>query len=95
MLIFHIFYITVELFPLDVRAELSGAANCLASLYDFISVKTYPQLSSNLLLDVYGTFWLYSSICLLGLIYGIFFLPETKGRRLEEINTTFMSEKSP
>ena len=40
-------------------------------------------------MDVYGTFWLYSAICSIGLLYGIFFLPETKGRRLEEISTQF------
>ena len=74
---------------MDVRAELSGAANCIASLYDFVSVKTYPQLSNESALGVYGTFWLYSAICAIGLIYGIFFLPETKGKRLEEINRQF------
>ena len=74
---------------MDVRAELSGAANCIASLYDFISVKTYPQLSNESALGVYGTFWLYSGICAIGFIYGIFFLPETKGKRLEEINRQF------
>ena len=78
---------------MDVRAELSGAANCLSSLYDFISVKTYPQLSSDTVLGVYGTFWLYSTVCTLGLLYGIFFLPETKGKRLEEINTKFINKE--
>ena len=82
-----------ELFPLDVRAELSGAANCIASLYDFISVKTYPQLSNEAALGVYGIFWLYSAICSVGLLYGIFFLPETKGKRLEEINDQFMNTR--
>ena len=77
---------------MDVRAELSGTANCLSSLYDFISVKTYPQLSSDTVLGVYGTFWLYSAICTLGLLYGAFFLPETKGKRLEEINHKFMDK---
>ena len=74
---------------MDVRAELSGAANCIASLYDFVSVKTYPQLSDESALGVYGTFWLYSAICAIGLIYGIFFLPETMGKRLEDINKQF------
>ena len=78
---------------MDVRAELSGAANCIASLYDFISVKTYPQLSNESALGVYGTFWLYSGICAIGFIYGIFFLPETKGKRLEEINRQFGNQQ--
>ena len=83
----------MELFPLDVRAELSGAANCLAFLYDFISVKTYPKLSSPEIFDVYGTFWLYSVICVIGFLYGLFFLPETKGKRLDEINGDFKSKE--
>ena len=84
---------TAELFPLDVRAELSGASTCLCSLLDFVSVKTYPQLSNESVLGVYGTFWMCSAICTIGLLYGIFCLPETKGKRLEEINNQFMANR--
>ena len=79
----------MELFPLDVRAEMSGAANCIANLYAFLTVKTYPALSDDGMLHVYGAFWLYSAICMLGVLYGLSCLPETKGKRLEEINTNF------
>ena len=84
---------TAELFPLDVRAELSGASTCLCSLLDFVSVKTYPQLSNESVLGVYGTFWMCSAICTIGFLYGIFCLPETKGKRLEEINNQFMANR--
>ena len=33
--------------------------------------------------------WFYSAVCLLNVFIGIFILPETKGRRLEEISKKF------
>ena len=84
----------MELFPLDVRGELSGVANCLVNLCTFLNIKTYPTLSEESILNVYGTFWLYAAVCMLGCVYGIWFLPETKGKRLEEINKSFMNKKA-
>lgn len=36
-----------------------------------------------------GTYWLYSSVSLVTIIFGIFFLPETKGKRLDQISDGF------
>ena len=38
-----------------------------------------------------GTFWLYGAVCLVGTIYTIFFVPETKGKTIEEIQQMFSS----
>ena len=45
-----------------------------------------------------GTFWLYGAVCLVGTLYTIFFVPETKGKTIEEIQQMFSSrpaEKRP
>ncbi len=44
---------------------------------------TFPLL--NRTLGPHGTFWLYSSICVLGFVVIAFALPETKGKSLEQI----------
>ncbi|ETE66880.1 Solute carrier family 2, facilitated glucose transporter member 8, partial [Ophiophagus hannah] len=41
------------------------------------------------LLTRYGTFWLFSSTCLLNVIFTIVCVPETKGKSLEEIEAHF------
>ena len=75
-----------ELFPLDARSELTGIANCFGNLSIFLVVKSFPRLSNWLGNQVY---WLYASVCLCSLFFGIFVLPETKGKHLEEINQEF------
>ena len=36
-----------------------------------------------------GTFWLYAGLAILGLLFLVFFLPETKGKSLEEVEGLF------
>jgi hypothetical protein len=48
---------------------------------------TFPVL--NQLLKASGTFWLYGVICVLGFVFILKKLPETKGRSLEEIEKDF------
>ena len=47
------------------------------------STLTFPYL--NKALGSYGTFWLYGIVCVLGYIFVFKYLPETKGKTLEEI----------
>lgn len=53
----------------------------------FVVVKTFPFFRSTI--SQHGTFWLYGTISLLGTIYFYIFLPETKGRTLQEIEDYF------
>ena len=38
-------------------------------------------------------YWFYAGICACNLIFGIFVLPETKGKHLEDINKDFQTKK--
>ena len=80
-----------ELFPLDARAELTGISNCFGNLSIFLVVKTFPTLFGLLGNQVY---WLYASVCLCNMLFGIFILPETKGKHLEEINKEFEDDRN-
>ena len=53
----------------------------------FILTYTFPIL--NEALGAYGTFWIYSGICVLGFLFIKSRLPETKGKSLEEIEADF------
>ena len=40
-----------------------------------------------------GTFWMYSILCILGVFFVIFFVPETKGRDLDSIAKLFLKKR--
>ncbi|CAL4098681.1 unnamed protein product [Meganyctiphanes norvegica] len=73
-----------ELFPLKHRG-LGAIANSVSYACSFASVKTFVDFQN--LLGLYGAFWLYSIIALVGLIFTIVIVPETKGTGLQEMQT--------
>ncbi|XP_050733771.1 facilitated trehalose transporter Tret1-like [Eriocheir sinensis] len=75
-----------ELIPLAVRTIGNGVAVTAYSLFAFIIGLTFPMLTS--LMYVYVVFWMYALFSLSGVILGIF-LPETRGKTLEEIEKFF------
>ncbi|WP_069658659.1 sugar porter family MFS transporter [Arcticibacter eurypsychrophilus] len=72
-----------EVFPLNVR----GVGMSIGSLahwgFNAIITFTFLKLVNSLGIDY--TFWSYGIICLFGLVWGYFYIPETKGKSLEEI----------
>jgi sugar porter (SP) family MFS transporter len=82
-----------EIFPLNVR----GVGMSIGSLshwgFNAIIAFTFLKLVNSLGIDV--TFWCYSFICLLGLIWGYYYIPETKGKSLEKIESHWRKGKKP
>lgn len=76
-----------EVYPIQVRGIIGGLTTMSAHSFIFIVVKTYPFLAD--LLTRHGTFILYGCISLFGTIYFYVFLPETKGKSLQEIEDYF------
>lgn len=72
-----------EIFPNRIRGAAMSIATFSLWAGCFVLTYTFPIL--NKLLKASGTFWLYGFICLLGLIFILRRLPETKGKSLEEI----------
>lgn len=80
-----------EIFPTKVRGiAMSVATFCLWAA-SFVLTYTFPALNS--VLGAHGTFWLYGVICLLGGIFIIAKVPETRGKSLEEIEKEFIKTK--
>jgi SP family arabinose:H+ symporter-like MFS transporter len=76
-----------EIFPNRMRGIAMSIATFSLWAACFILTYTFPLL--NQLLKASGTFWLYGCICLLGFLFILKKLPETKGKSLEEIEHEF------
>lgn len=72
-----------EIFPNKFRGV--AMAVCTFALWTGCFTLTYSFPILNASLGSFGTFWLYSAICLVGFIYFRKNLPETKGKTLEEL----------
>ena len=77
-----------EIFPNHIRGLASSVA--IVSLWGayFILVFTFPILAEKL--GTYGPFYLYAVICFLGFLFVLKKVRETKGKTLEELESTFV-----
>ncbi len=82
-----------EIFPLKERGV--GMSIGALSNWLFNAIVTFTFLSLINWLNPEGAFWLYAGIGILGLVWGYYFIPETKGVTLEEIEEHWRAGKSP
>ena len=75
--------IVSEIFPNRVRGIAMSVCTFALWAACFLLTYTFPILNSGL--GAAYTFWLYGVICLVGGIFIVSLLPETKGKSLEEI----------
>ena len=75
--------ILAEIFPNRVRAVAMAVSTF--ALWTGCSTLTYTFPFLNNALGSYGTFWVYSVVCLAGFVFVASLLPETKGKSLEEL----------
>jgi MFS family permease len=72
-----------EIFPNRVRGVAMAVATTMLWVASSILVLSFPYLNRGL--NAHGTFWLYAFICLGGFLFIRRYLPETKGKSLEQI----------
>lgn len=72
-----------EIFPNRVRAVAVAIATFFLWIGSFSLTMSFPML--NTALGTSGTFWIYSTICIIAFFIFIRFLPETKGKSLEQL----------
>jgi SP family sugar porter-like MFS transporter len=72
-----------EIFPNKIRGMAMAVSTFSLWTACFVLTYTFPLLNSGL--GSYGTFWLYGIICIAGFAFVKIYLPETKGKTLEEI----------
>lgn len=82
-----IWVVTAELLPAKVRSVANSIIICLGFLGGFVVAKTFVDLIQALGQAV--TFWMYSGMCFLGLIFTIICVPETRNKTMDEIQDSF------
>lgn len=82
---------TGELFPLALRGLGSGIVSSMNFLSFFVVVKTAPLLFANIGME--GAFCIYGTVALLGTMFLMAYLPETKDRTLQDIENSFESKE--
>jgi len=81
-----------EFYPSQMRSLLSGVTIGISNLEMFVVVKTFPNLTNTM--GDSGTFWLYAGFCFVTILYTLVWIPETKGRSLEDIESYFGHKES-
>lgn len=76
-----------EILPVKIRGSAASVATAFNWTCTFVVTKTYEDIVS--VLGPYGTFWMFGTIVVVGFVFVIVCVPETRGRSLEEIEKRF------
>ncbi|XP_049535263.1 uncharacterized protein LOC125950919 [Anopheles darlingi] len=85
------FSMNAEVYPTKIRGFASGLTIFFGYTMSFIIIKVYPSLVESI--GNANVFIMFGSLSLLGIAFVYFFLPETKGRTLEDIENRFRGVK--
>ncbi len=87
-----------EIFPTRIRGRAMAIATVCLWAANLVISQTFPMMDKNpwLIARFHHAFpfWLYGAFCIAAIVFVIAFVPETKGRTLEEIEKSW-SESSP
>jgi len=87
-----VWVVMAEIFPIRMRGAAMGFATLILWFADFVVTLTFPVISDKL--NASAAFWIYAAMCALDLVFMIFYLPETKGRTLEEIERRWLKARA-
>jgi MFS transporter, SP family, galactose:H+ symporter len=85
--------LNAEIYPLNVRGKAAAAGTMTNWFFNFLVSLTFLSLIE-LLTDT-GAFWFYGAIGLVTLWFCWKFVPETKGKTLEQVNGIFERRARP
>jgi sugar porter (SP) family MFS transporter len=87
-----IFWLIIsEIYPLRVRGRAMSLATLANWGFNMVVASTFLTLTEKL--GKAGTFWFYGIVCVLGIVFCYFYVPETKGHTLEKIESYLRSGK--
>jgi len=74
-----------EVFPNRVRGRAMSVAAMSVWISCYMVAQTFPMLNDNPRIGPAKTFWIYAAVSLFCFVFVLLFIPETKGRTLEQI----------
>lgn len=86
------YLLNAEIYPLRIRAISSSMVMCFHFVNQYGNSRAVPNMllpTSDHGLGPAGTFWLFTAITILGGIWAWFFIPETAGLSLEQMDSLF------
>ncbi len=87
-----IFWLIIsEIYPLRVRGRAMSLATLSNWLFNMLVASTFLTLTEKL--GKAGAFWFYAVVCVAGLVFCYLYVPETKGRTLENIEDFLRKNK--
>lgn len=78
-----------EIFPLRIRSSAMAICTATHWILNLAIARAVPYMVSNLGKGGYGTYFVFGSCITLSIPFVYFFVPETKGLSLEEIDLAF------
>ena len=85
--------INTEIYPNWARSVGNSLSTTINWVGNLLTSVTFLHLTRYL--SRYGSFWLYAGITILGWVFVFLFLPETKGRTLEQVEELFQRPLCP
>lgn len=76
-----------EILPANVRGSAASLTTAFNWTCTFLVTKTFKDII--FCLGNHGAFWMFGGICFLGFFFVLFFVPETRGKSLEDIERKF------
>jgi SP family arabinose:H+ symporter-like MFS transporter len=83
-----------EIFPNKLRGRAMSIAALTVWVSCYIVAQTFPMLNDSPAIGPAITFWIYGAVSLISFLFILAFVPETKGRTLEEIEKMWSTPAS-
>jgi SP family arabinose:H+ symporter-like MFS transporter len=83
-----------EVFPNKVRGRAMSVAAFTVWVSCYIVAQTFPMLNDSPAIGPAKTFWVYAGVSLVSFVFVLIWIPETKGRTLEEIERMWRGRKA-
>lgn len=81
-----------EILPGRIRSTAASVATAFNWACTFLVTKTFNDILESI--GAHGTFWMFGVICVFAMVFTYIWVPETKGKTLEEIEKKLSGRKS-
>lgn len=85
-----LFVVPAEIFPMNVKATALTSLNIFGGVIASITTLAYQSIKERA--GLCGVFWIFAFVAFFGGCFVLFYVPETKGKSLEEIQSMLQGD---